>query len=66
MLYQEMWVSQGQRMEIRRQVKHNRLEARLAQARLSNDAALQETLPYMSSRFAGPAWQIESWQGAGW
>ena len=45
MLYLEMAASQEQMMETRRQVEHNRLEASLAQARLSHEAALQENSP---------------------
>ena len=48
MLYLKMAASQEQMMETRRQVEHNRLEARLAQARLSHEAALQETHPHMN------------------
>jgi hypothetical protein len=66
MLYHEMGANQEHRMEIRRQVEHNRLEARLAQARLSKDTALQERLPYIRM-LTGPVWWInERRQRAGW
>lgn len=65
MFYLEMTASQEQMMETRRQIEHNRLEAMLAQARLSHEADVQKTLPYMS-RFTHTAWQMERWQGAGW
>ena len=65
MLYLEMAASQEQMMETRRQVEHNRLEARLAQARLRHEAALQETHPY-TNMFTNTAWRMERWQGAGW
>ena len=66
MLYLEMLASQEQFRETQRQVEHNRLEARLVkEARSSTDAALRETLPYMSV-FTGPAWSIRRRQGAGW
>jgi hypothetical protein len=65
MLYLEMAARQEQMMETRRQVEHNRLEARLAWARLSNDVALQEARPY-TRMFTNTAWRMERWQGAGW
>ena len=65
MLYLEMAARQEQMMETRRQVEHNRLEARLARARLSKDVALQEARPY-TSMFTNPDWRMERWQGAGW
>ena len=61
MLYLVMAASQVQMMETRRQVEHNRLEARLAQARLSHEAVLRKTRPYMSM-FTDTAWRMESWQ----
>ena len=65
MLYLEMTASQEQMKETRRQVEHNRLEARLAQARLSHEADIQKSLPYMST-FTNTAWRMETWQDAGW
>jgi hypothetical protein len=59
MLYLEMAAGQEQIRETRRQVEHNRLEANLAQARLSHEAALQETLPY-TSMFTTP---LGAWKG---
>ena len=65
MLYLEMAASQEQMMETRRQVERNRLVAKLVQARLSHEVALQETLP-QKSRFTNTAWRMERWEGAGW
>ena len=65
MLYLEMLASQERIRETRRQVEHNRLEARLAQGRSSADTALRGTLPYPSV-FTGFLWSIRRWQGAGW
>jgi len=65
MLYPEMAASREQIRATRKQVEHNRLEAKLAQARLSHEADVQESLPYMSM-FTNAAWRMETWQGAGW
>ena len=48
MHYLETEASRERIGEIRRQVEHNRLEARLAKARLSYEAVLQEPRPYAS------------------
>jgi hypothetical protein len=58
MLYLEMAASQEHNRELRRQVEHNRLEARLAQARLSHNAVQQEARPY-KSMFTSTAWRME-------
>ena len=65
MLYLEMLASREQIKEARRQVEHNRLEARLARNRPSTDAALRVALPHKSV-FARPAGSIRGWQGVGW
>ena len=65
MLYLEMAASQEHNRELRRQVEHNRLKARLAKAGMSHNAVQQETRSY-KSMITGTAWGIERWQGAGW
>jgi hypothetical protein len=60
-----MAASREQIRATRRQVEHNRLEARLAQARLSHENVLQEARPH-TSIFTNTAWRVERWQGAGW
>ena len=65
MLYLEMLASREQIEETRRQVEHNRLEARLARACSGTEAAPQGTLPRMSTCTV-PAWSTRRWLGAGW
>jgi hypothetical protein len=65
MLYLEMAANQEHVGQIRGQVEYNRLEARLAQARLSHNAGLPQTRPY-TGLFTNTAWRIEQWLGAGW
>jgi len=65
MLYLEMLASREQQIaETRRQVEHNRLEARLARARSDTDTA-QRVTPH-TSLFTAPVWSLRSWLGAGW
>ena len=64
MLYLEIATSREQIRETRRQVEHNRLEARLARARSDTDTA-QRVTPH-TSLFTAPVWSMRSWLGAGW
>jgi hypothetical protein len=50
MLHQDFGLGRERMVEMRREVEHNRLESRLAKARLSKDATgLEEAIPRKKS-----------------
>jgi hypothetical protein len=45
MLHHDVWSGRERMLDMRAEVERNRLEARLAKARLSKDAELEEAAP---------------------
>ena len=66
MLYLEALAAREQQIrEARRQIEHDRLEARPAWNRSGTYAAPRLPLPPVAF-LAVPAWSVRRWRGAGW